>query len=285
MPWSTSATAASTASDPLRGVRYRLCHRPWGGVLRAPQEQGPTGAAYVNPLSTGITFALTEKAPVDKIPVISMGYGRSESRDGKRVPVELPAARHLLVGCRNHHAAHRAEGRRLRQAQGQEDRAGLSRLALRQEPIALLEQRAKMHGFEFTPMPVTHPGVEQKATWAADPPEPAGLCPAVGLGRHELDVDQGGGGRRLPARQDVRRVVVGCRTRRASGRGCAKATSRPCCSTAPASSAFMPISRNISTTRARARQVGRGWRGPLQPWPGQRHAGRRGDPQGADQVR
>jgi branched-chain amino acid transport system substrate-binding protein len=33
------------------------------------------------------------------------------------------------------------------------------------EPIALLEQRAKMHGFEFTPMPVTHPGVEQKATW------------------------------------------------------------------------------------------------------------------------
>src|SRR5207248_2329723 len=46
------------------------------------KNKGPTGAAYVNPLSTGITFALTEKAPVDKIPVISMGYGRSESRDG-----------------------------------------------------------------------------------------------------------------------------------------------------------------------------------------------------------
>src|SRR5262249_1949468 len=44
--------------------------------------KGPTGAAYVIPLSTGITFALTEKAPVDKIAVISMGYGRSESRDG-----------------------------------------------------------------------------------------------------------------------------------------------------------------------------------------------------------
>ena len=43
--------------------------------------KGPTGAAYVIPLSTGITFALTEKAPVDKIPIISMGYGRSESRD------------------------------------------------------------------------------------------------------------------------------------------------------------------------------------------------------------
>src|SRR6202023_3139904 len=44
--------------------------------------KGPTGASYVIPLSTGITFALTEKAPIDKIPIISMGYGRSESRDG-----------------------------------------------------------------------------------------------------------------------------------------------------------------------------------------------------------
>src|SRR5258706_4442484 len=42
----------------------------------------PTGAAGFSPLSTGITYALTEKAPVDKIPLITMGYGRSESVDG-----------------------------------------------------------------------------------------------------------------------------------------------------------------------------------------------------------
>src|SRR5262249_3310212 len=46
------------------------------------KRKGPTGAAYVNPFSTGVTFALTEKAPIDKIPLITMGYGRSESRDG-----------------------------------------------------------------------------------------------------------------------------------------------------------------------------------------------------------
>src|SRR5215831_3382968 len=46
------------------------------------KRKGPTGAAYVNPFSTGVTFALTEKAPLDKIPLITMGYGRSESRDG-----------------------------------------------------------------------------------------------------------------------------------------------------------------------------------------------------------
>src|SRR3546814_688509 len=46
------------------------------------KNNGPTGTPFTNPLSTGITFALTEKAPIDKISVISMGYGRSESRDG-----------------------------------------------------------------------------------------------------------------------------------------------------------------------------------------------------------
>jgi branched-chain amino acid transport system substrate-binding protein len=30
----------------------------------------------INPLSTGVTFALTDKAPGDKIPVLSIGYGR-----------------------------------------------------------------------------------------------------------------------------------------------------------------------------------------------------------------
>src|SRR5258707_6214076 len=41
----------------------------------------PTGASYFSPLSTGITFALTEKAPGDKIPLITMGYGRADTRD------------------------------------------------------------------------------------------------------------------------------------------------------------------------------------------------------------
>src|SRR5262249_36076297 len=43
--------------------------------------KGPTGASYFSPLSTGITFALTEKAPGDQGPLITMGYGRADSRD------------------------------------------------------------------------------------------------------------------------------------------------------------------------------------------------------------
>jgi branched-chain amino acid transport system substrate-binding protein len=33
------------------------------------------------------------------------------------------------------------------------------------EPIPLLEERSKMHGFQLQLLPVTHPGVEQTATW------------------------------------------------------------------------------------------------------------------------
>jgi branched-chain amino acid transport system substrate-binding protein len=33
------------------------------------------------------------------------------------------------------------------------------------EPIPALEEHAKKHGFTFIKLPVTHPGVEQKATW------------------------------------------------------------------------------------------------------------------------
>src|SRR5689334_5440847 len=40
------------------------------------------GASMIDPQATGITFALTEKVPNDKIPLLTLGYGRSESADG-----------------------------------------------------------------------------------------------------------------------------------------------------------------------------------------------------------
>ena len=50
------------------------------------------GASFVQPLSTGATFAITEKAPADKIPVVTVGYGRSESADGSVFKWNFPIA-------------------------------------------------------------------------------------------------------------------------------------------------------------------------------------------------
>ena len=44
------------------------------------------GAVVYNPLSTGITLQLIPKAPVDKIPVLSMGYGLSATAVGEKFP-------------------------------------------------------------------------------------------------------------------------------------------------------------------------------------------------------
>ncbi|MFK7860304.1 MAG: ABC transporter substrate-binding protein [Granulosicoccus sp.] len=44
------------------------------------------GALAYSPLSTGITLALIPKAPVDEIPIFSMGYGLSAAADGEKFP-------------------------------------------------------------------------------------------------------------------------------------------------------------------------------------------------------
>ena len=129
------------------------------------KKKGPTGASYVLPFSTGVTFALTEKAPIDKIPLISMGYGRSESRDGSVFQWNFP-----LLGT--YWTAADIILQHIAKKEGGFDKLKGKKIALvyhdspyGKEPIALLQKRGEMHGFEVMLLPVTHPGVEQKATW------------------------------------------------------------------------------------------------------------------------
>ena len=44
------------------------------------------GTTVVSPYSTGITYALIEKATADKVPILSMGYGRTSAADGRVFP-------------------------------------------------------------------------------------------------------------------------------------------------------------------------------------------------------
>jgi branched-chain amino acid transport system substrate-binding protein len=129
------------------------------------KRKGPTGAAFVVPLSTGVTFALTEKAPVDKIPIITAGYGRADSRDGSVFQWNFP-----LLGT--YWTAADIILQHVAKKEGGWDKLKGKKIALvyhdspyGKEPIALIQKRAQMHGFEPMLLPVTHPGVEQKATW------------------------------------------------------------------------------------------------------------------------
>ena len=50
------------------------------------KAKGPTGAAAVHPTGTPLAYALIERATQDKIPLISMGYGRTDASDGRVFP-------------------------------------------------------------------------------------------------------------------------------------------------------------------------------------------------------
>lgn len=127
--------------------------------------KGPTGASVFNPFSTGTTFALTEKVFTDKIPLITMGYGRSESRDGTVFPWNFPllgsywTAADIMV----QHVGNLNGG--LNKLKGKKIALIYHDSPYGKEPIPLLDKRSKMHGFELLTIPVTHPGVEQKSAW------------------------------------------------------------------------------------------------------------------------
>ena len=143
-----------TAYDTVRGIE---CYERLKGKFG--------GATVFQPQSTGLTFALTDKAPADKIPLITTGYGRSDSQDGSAFGWNFP-----LVGT------HWVAADTVIQAIGKRE-GGLDKLKGRKiayvyhdspygkEAIPLLQERSRMHGFELLLLPVTHPGVEQKSTW------------------------------------------------------------------------------------------------------------------------
>ena len=123
------------------------------------------GATLFDPQATGITFALTEKVPTDKIPLVTLGYGRSESADGTAFAWNFPlmgsywTASDILI----QHIAKKEGG--FDKLKGKKFTLVYHDSPFGKEPIPLLQERAKMHGFDLQLIPVTAPGVEQKAAW------------------------------------------------------------------------------------------------------------------------
>jgi branched-chain amino acid transport system substrate-binding protein len=123
------------------------------------------GATVFQPLSTGITFALTEKIPADKIPMITSGYGRSDSADGGVFKWNFPLIGHYWVAgdvVLQHLAAKEGGWDKLR---GKRIAVVYHDSPFGKELLPIVEERSKMHGFTVQLLPVTPPGVEQKAIW------------------------------------------------------------------------------------------------------------------------
>ena len=135
------------------------------GVECYERLKGRPGVALFDPQATGITFALTEKVAADKVPLITLGYGLSVSQDGQAFKWNFPlmgsywTAADILI----QHIAKKEGG--LDKLKGKKITLVYHDSPFGKEPIALLQERAKMHGFDLQLIPVTAPGVEQKAAW------------------------------------------------------------------------------------------------------------------------
>ena len=158
------------ATGGINGVKltYEECETGYAtdkGVECYERLKGRPGVALFDPQATGITFALTDKVPTDKIPLITLGYGLSASQDGGVFKWNFPlmgsywTAADILI----QHIGKKEGG--LDKLKGKKITLVYHDSPFGKEPIPLLQERARMHGFELALIPVAAPGIEQKSAW------------------------------------------------------------------------------------------------------------------------
>ena len=143
-----------TEYNPSRGIE---CYE------RLKTKNG--GATLVEPLSTGIAYGILDRVAQDKIPMTTLGYGRSDAANGKVFPYVFP----LITSYWN-----QAAGmiKYLGDKSGGMDKLKGKKIvhlyhdsAFGKEPLPVLEAQAKQYGFELIKIAVAPPGSEQQSQW------------------------------------------------------------------------------------------------------------------------
>ncbi|WP_426340680.1 ABC transporter substrate-binding protein [Pseudoduganella sp. S-14] len=143
-----------TEYNPSRGVE---CYE------RLKTKNG--GATVVEPLSTGIAYGILDRIPQDKIPMTTLGYGRSDAANGKVFPYVFP-----LIS--NYWSQAAAMVKYLGEKSGGMDKLKGKKIvhlyhdsAFGKEPLPVLEAMSAQYGFELIKIPVAPPGSEQQSQW------------------------------------------------------------------------------------------------------------------------
>jgi branched-chain amino acid transport system substrate-binding protein len=129
------------------------------------KARGPTGAAAVHPLSTPRTHILLERATQDLIPLLTPGYGRSDTADGRVFPYVYPAP---ATWWSQNTAKIRFIGQQLggmEQLKGRKIAHIYIDTDYGRETLSILDTQATHYGFVVLHLAVQLPGLFQKATW------------------------------------------------------------------------------------------------------------------------
>jgi branched-chain amino acid transport system substrate-binding protein len=128
-------------------------------------KNNSSGAVLINPFSTGVTYQLIPKAPVDKIVVHSAGYGMTAVTDGRWFPwvFNFPMSYWSQASAFVKYLGAQEGG--LDKLKGKKIVHVFHNSPYGKEANPALETLAQKYGFELTLLAVDHPGQEQKATW------------------------------------------------------------------------------------------------------------------------
>jgi branched-chain amino acid transport system substrate-binding protein len=164
--------ALVNAKGGVNGVKIKLIECETGYKTDVGVEcyeklkgEGELGATVFNPLSTGITYQLIEKTWVDKVPVHSMGYGRTAAADGRvfKWTFNFPTTYWSQASAVIKYIGDQEGG--MDNLKGKKIAHVFHNSPYGKEANPTLTVLAEKYGYELILLPVDHPGQEQKATW------------------------------------------------------------------------------------------------------------------------
>lgn len=129
------------------------------------KNKGPTGATFINPIATDIAYALLKKTAQDKIPMMTGGYGRTDTTDGSVFPYVFPIGTNYwsmntamvkYIGLRLGGLAHLRGKTIVNLHHGS---------AYGRETKEILDAQAQKYGFKIVHIEVPHPGKVQDEQW------------------------------------------------------------------------------------------------------------------------
>jgi branched-chain amino acid transport system substrate-binding protein len=135
------------------------------GVECYERQKSRPGAAAWNPLSVGIAYAMIDRISADKVPLITVNHGRTDSTDGRVFPHVFP----LLL---NPYSETSGIINYLASKEGGLDKLKDKKIVVLyhgspygKETIPIYELLAKKYGFTVQQIEVPHPGNEQQSQW------------------------------------------------------------------------------------------------------------------------
>lgn len=129
------------------------------------KSKGSSGNTVFQPLSTGITYSVLERVAQDKIPMVTIGYGRTDAADGRVFPWVFPM-------ITTYWSQNTAKIKYIGMKEGGMDKLKGKKIvniyhdsAYGKETIPVLDAQAAKYGFNVIHIPVSHPGNEQQSQW------------------------------------------------------------------------------------------------------------------------